>query len=269
MNDYGKQNLKRRNNWMEISQETLMINKTRCNQCYKKITKGSKTGFCASCSQKQSQKGIMQFITTLTKKFLYKEYVIKNKGSVKIAEETNHKYDTILKYLRYYNIKIRTRKEAQTGFKASLKSKEKMSKLKRGINHPLYNKHHTKKTKERMSKSHTGLQAGEKNPMFGKVTHGKWGEYKGIKMRSSYEIAFAQWLELSGYKWEYESKTFDLGNTTYTPDFYLPEFDCYIEIKGWWRAKGKTKFDLFIMRHTGINIKVLMQKELQELGVLQ
>jgi len=46
-------------------------------------------------------------------------------------------------------------------------------------------------------------------------------------------------------KWKYEPKTFDLGNTTYTPDFYLTEFDCWIEIKGWFRIDAKRKIKKF------------------------
>lgn len=36
-----------------------------------------------------------------------------------------------------------------------------------GENHPMFGKHHSKKTKDRMSKAHKGQLSGEKNPMFG------------------------------------------------------------------------------------------------------
>ena len=69
-------------------------------------------------------------------------------------------------------------------------------------------------------------------------------------------------------KWQYEPKTFDLGKTTYTPDFYVPIYDAYIEIKGWWRTDAKIKFDLFKQIYPDIEIVVLSKKELVKLGVL-
>ncbi|KKK80009.1 hypothetical protein LCGC14_2827790, partial [marine sediment metagenome] len=58
---------------------------------------------------------------------------------------------------------------------------------------------------------------GRNNPMFGHpAPHGKGKYYKKIWMRSSYEIAYAKWLDENKIDWIYEGKTFDLGNTTYT-----------------------------------------------------
>jgi len=113
-----------------------------------------------------------------------------------------------------------------------------------------------------------GLLVGKKNPMFGKQTHGKFGYYKNIFMRSSYEIKFAYFLDCSGIKWKYEHKTFDLGNSTYTPDFYLPEFDCYIEIKGYWHPNNIKKFFKFINIYKLINIKILDFDLLSFFGIL-
>ncbi len=127
------------------------------------------------------------------------------------------------------------------------------------------------KWKEKISKTmlKSGTTIGRNNGMFGRPSpHGIWGEYKGILMRSSWEILFAQFLDLSGIKYQYEPKIFDLGNTTYTPDFYIPEFDLYIEIKGYWRDDAKKKFNLFKKNYQDKNIKILTQKKLQELGVL-
>ncbi|KKM16268.1 hypothetical protein LCGC14_1687490, partial [marine sediment metagenome] len=55
--------------------------------------------------------------------------------------------------------------------------------------------------------------------------HGLNGVYKGIYMRSSWEIKYAKYLDSKGIKWSYEAKFFELiinkKETTYTPDFYL------------------------------------------------
>ena len=108
----------------------------------------------------------------------------------------------------------------------------------------------------------------ENNPMFGKLTYVKRIYYNETCMRSSYEVNFARFLDLSGYKWKYESKTFNLGNMTYTPDFYIPEWNSYIEIKGWFHGKTKEKFEKFRQVYPEINIKLLKKENLQEIGVL-
>jgi len=103
---------------------------------------------------------------------------------------------------------------------------------------------------------------------FGKhAYHGKGKKYKGIFMRSTWERKFAFFLDCSGIKWEYESKRFYFEDCTYCPDFYIPKWDLYIEIKGWWRPNTRKRFDLFKKNYPDKSIKVLMQKELQEIGL--
>lgn len=122
--------------------------------------------------------------------------------------------------------------------------------------------------KLKRTKSMLGKNKGNNNGMFGKIFSANWVKYKGTHFRSSWEMRFSQFLNLSKIKWLYESKTFDLGNTTYTPDFYLPEFDCYIEIKGWWRPLAIKKFKLFKQKYPKTNIKVLAKLQLKEIGVI-
>jgi len=116
------------------------------------------------------------------------------------------------------------------------------------------------------------LMAGKNNPMYGRVTHGIGNKYKKVWMRSSYETKFAYFLDLSRIKWLYEPKAFklivDRKETTYTPDFYLPDFACWIEIKGYWRADAKTKFEVFKEQYPIENIIVFNEALLQKIGVL-
>ena len=94
------------------------------------------------------------------------------------------------------------------------------------------------------------------------------GYYKNIYMKSSWEIKFAQFLDLNNIRWLYEPKVFNLGDTTYTPDFYLPELDGYIEIKGWWQYQAREKFFKFKKIYNKIKIQLLMKKDLERLGIL-
>lgn len=98
---------------------------------------------------------------------------------------------------------------------------------------------------------------------------GSWKrfQYKNIWMRSSYEVAYAKWLDKNQIKWFYESKAFDLGKTSYRPDFYLPEKNKYIEIKGWWRKEAIKKYKLFKKLYPKIKIKVLIKENLIKLGI--
>jgi predicted amidophosphoribosyltransferase len=114
------------------------------------------------------------------------------------------------------------------------------------------------------------FNSGKNNFMFGKPSlHGYKIRYNKKWFRSSYEVNFAKFLDLSNIEWEYENKTFNLGNTTYTPDFYLPEFDCWIEIKGWWRDKAKQKVKKFRKIYPKINYRIYFKKDLQELGIIK
>lgn len=75
--------------------------------------------------------------------------------------------------------------------------------------------------------------------------HRKPVEYNGIKYRSTYEVRFARMLDAAGVRFQYEPDRFDLGSTSYMPDFYLPEYGLYIEVKGWMTPAAERKIDLF------------------------
>ncbi len=56
--------------------------------------------------------------------------------------------------------------------------------------------------------------------------------YKGSRMRSGWEVTFAEKCDEKNIRWEYEPETFTLSTgKRYTPDFYLPDFDLFIEVK--------------------------------------
>ena len=110
---------------------------------------------------------------------------------------------------------------------------------------------------------------GQFHPHFGKPCfHSKKNKYKGIYMRSSWEIKFAQFLDLSGYKYLYEPKRFYFKDCTYCPDFYIPEWDLYIEIKGWFTDEAKKRIKLFKRKFLNLSLKILMYKDLQNIGIL-
>lgn len=57
--------------------------------------------------------------------------------------------------------------------------------------------------------------------------------YNGYRFRSRIEARWAVFFDAIGCAYEYEPEGFDLGDGYYyLPDFYLPEHDVWVEIKG-------------------------------------
>ena len=58
-------------------------------------------------------------------------------------------------------------------------------------------------------------------------------KYNGYKFRSRLEARWAVFFDELGIKYEYEPEGFELSNgERYLPDFYLPDFSYYVEVKG-------------------------------------
>lgn len=56
--------------------------------------------------------------------------------------------------------------------------------------------------------------------------------YKGYRFRSRTEARWAVFFDAFEIKWQYELEGFHLTTGMYLPDFFLPEEDTWIEIKG-------------------------------------
>lgn len=56
--------------------------------------------------------------------------------------------------------------------------------------------------------------------------------YKGYRFRSRLEARWAVFLDALDVNWSYETESFDLSGTWYLPDFWVNDWDCWIEVKG-------------------------------------
>ncbi len=98
-------------------------------------------------------------------------------------------------------------------------------------------------------------------------SHIKWfivnnGE-KDIKVQGKWEKDVANWLNKQNIKWD--RKTLKYSNhRRYTPDFYLKDYDWYLEVKGWLRDIDIIKMSKVIEEHH-IVIKMLNKKEYKQL----
>lgn len=126
-----------------------------------------------------------------------------------------------------------------------------------------WNKGLTKETNESIAKAAEKIKIAAahnwSNPIFAEKTIAKITARSGqrrfsfnlpngiiIKMRSSWEIQYAEHLNSLGIIWQYEPRSFLLSTGhRYFPDFYLPELNEWHEIKGWMSPESQEKIDLF------------------------
>jgi hypoxanthine phosphoribosyltransferase len=89
------------------------------------------------------------------------------------------------------------------------------------------------------------------------------------------EEVFANLLDFYRIAWDYEPRSFPLqwdkdGKVAeaFTPDFYLPEFDLYVELTTMKQAnvtKKNRKIRLLRAIYPHVNIQVFYQKDVQDL----
>ena len=84
-------------------------------------------------------------------------------------------------------------------------------------------------------------------------------------MDSTYELAYARYLDVEGIKWRRNTCGFTYsyeGNRhEYIPDFHLPNKETYVEVKGFKTEKDERKWEQF--PH---DLDVLFKEDLEQLG---
>lgn len=107
-----------------------------------------------------------------------------------------------------------------------------------------------------------------------KIENGTWHNsfarsrthvYRGHKLYGTWEVKFAMFLDEKGYKWSRPRESFSYyydRERHYTPDFYLDDFQTYVEIKGWKTQKDEAKWKYF-----PYPLIVLSGSDLSKLGI--
>lgn len=110
---------------------------------------------------------------------------------------------------------------------------------------------HSLETRKKMSLIQQEIVRSGKKKIRGKNI--EYIDRKGnrLLMKSTWEYKFAIYLDGLNVDWEYETKSFELlmpdGKTSfYFPDFYIPDTDEFIEVKGRWYPHSKIKFECFL-----------------------
>lgn len=118
-------------------------------------------------------------------------------------------------------------------------------------------KKHSEKTKTILSNKR--IMFLEENPN----SNVKWfivnNGIRDIKVQGKWELTIANWLNSNNIKWDRIRIKYD-GHRTYTPDFWLPEFNFFIEVKGWLRNEDIIKMNKVVMENS-IDLRIL-NKEL-------
>lgn len=98
----------------------------------------------------------------------------------------------------------------------------------------------------------------------------KWYEVAGQKVQGTWERNCALKFEELGIEWrklkvnrDILEYVMDKKVRCYTPDFYLPAYDVFLEVKGRWWGRDREKMDIVLETYPNKNI-VIVEKEQYE-----
>ena len=83
------------------------------------------------------------------------------------------------------------------------------------------------------------------------------------RYKSRFEFDFATYLENNGIEFQYEQHKFIYvpKQRTYTPDFYLPKFDMFIETKGQFVGSDRSKHKLIAEQYPNLDLRFVFQND--------
>ncbi len=102
-------------------------------------------------------------------------------------------------------------------------------------------------------------------PTSPKASKGKGGIRKDISdtiyFYSRWEANFARLMNFLKIKWEHSPKTFNLVTQSYTPDFYLPGNNLYVEVKNFMWKYSKIRDEKFRRLYPNITLELLLKED--------
>ena len=102
-------------------------------------------------------------------------------------------------------------------------------------------------------------------PTSPKASRGKAGVRPDVSdsiyFYSRWEANIARLYTFLKISWEYSPRTFDIGKQNYTPDFYLPDRNVYVEIKNFWGEYSKRRDEKFRRAYPDVQLEVLLKDE--------
>lgn len=123
--------------------------------------------------------------------------------------------------------------------------------------------HLSKETKAKLSKARTSYL--ESNPNHGLKWFSIVHDGTITKVQGTWEKQVANWLTEIHIPWE--RKTLDFHtHRKYTPDFYIPSLNIYIEVKGFWRDRDVHKMYL-VLDDNNIDLRYVDKTNIKNLSL--
>lgn len=114
------------------------------------------------------------------------------------------------------------------------------------------------------ARERTSARMSENNP----GGRSKWFEVAGRKVQGTWERDFADYLEQKQIPWQRGNPLvyhLDGKCKRYSPDFYLPLQDVFVEIKGYWWGNDRKKMDAVIEQHQDKTFYIVEHTEFDKL----
>jgi hypothetical protein len=178
--------------------------------------------------------------------FKFCEKVCKNDNSLRnherLCKKNPNKQELISNFIGYnkkrkdLNIKgvNHYTKAKELGLPKPIMSEETRKKISESSKNRIWTEEQKRKHSDSMKKAvENHPDSYTKNNVVGRV---KNVEYNGVKFKGRWEVIVAKWLDQNRIKWLHEYKSFNYewnGIRKYYPDFYLPDFDLFLEVKGY------------------------------------
>lgn len=96
----------------------------------------------------------------------------------------------------------------------------------------------------------------------------RWFVIKGQKVQGTWVRNLALKFEEWGIKWEKLQVNrfripYEINGVirSYTPDFYLKDYDVYLEVKGYWWGKDEDKMDAVLSQHPNLRLFIIENDE--------
>lgn len=191
-----------------------------------------------------------------------------NKGK-SWGDETRAKMREAWKQRRLRGVSLETRQKLAATQRANIAA--------RGHGYAKGNKQSAETVAKRMATFKRIGYEPKPTPLYGS-DHPNWGKpaYKGTGIgkgsyclkghwvRSTWERTVADWFHSNNVPYEYEPQLFDLGDgVRYRPDFYLPKWKLWVEVKGYVTKVTEQKIKRFTA--TGHRLVVIGGEEMSEL----
>lgn len=115
----------------------------------------------------------------------------------------------------------------------------------------------------------------EKLSINNKGGRSKWYTVAGQNVQGTWERDIATKFELLNIRWiklktNKDTLKYEMNGKirSYTPDFYLPDYDMYVEVKGFWWGDDKEKMKIVFQTYPDKSIVVVEKEEYEEIIAL-